>query len=148
MIETLFSLLLAITPAHAGDPAARPPAAAVTVDAGRVEAVDAVRPPRSASLMGASCSFKTGMMARRVVAEGDVYAYVGTLQEQDGDEVDEVSCPYRIGGDDGACVVANELVEHLAGADLAGVELSVEGRILEVDGVRYVVLTAYSPSAS
>lgn len=141
MWTTLAILALSIAPAHADD-------SAVVVDSGKVVAVDAARAPRSAELIGTSCSFRTGMIARRVVAEGEDYAYMGTLKAVPGEAEGDVACPYRIGTADGACVVANELVEHLQAQGVAARELSLEGRTLELDGVRYVVLTAYTVSRS
>ena len=58
----------------------------------------------------------------------------------------DVACPFRVGAQAETCVVASELVEHLAAEGVDGLALSLEGRIMEIDGVRYVVLTAYEPS--
>ena len=113
----------------------------------RVVATDATRAPRSDAMIGPTCSYRPGVMARRVMSEGSDYAFVGRLQTSDRTPGD-VACPYTIAGQVDTCIVASELVEHLANHGLGGDELSLEGRILDVDGVRYVVLTAYKPSTS
>lgn len=113
----------------------------------RYVAVDAARTPRSGDMVGPTCTFRTGVMARRVMAEGSEYAFVGRLQAS-GQTPGDVACPYMVGGQEDTCVVASELVEHMQSQGLANGELSLEGRLLEIDGVRYVVLTAYKPSTS
>ena len=136
----MLSAALLSGPAHATDPA-------YVQQGARVVATDATRAPRSDAMIGAACSYRTAVMARRVLSDGADYAFVGSLQAgqpSDGD----VACPYTVGGQADTCVIASELVEHLAGQGLGRAELSLEGRILEVDGVRYVVLTAYEPSSS
>lgn len=140
MSIAMLMLAMLAAPALADEPS-------VVQQDGRVVAVDAARAPRSAAMIGSSCSFRTGTMARRVVSEGDDYAYMGTLQAA-ATQPDAVACPYRIGAPDGPCVVATELVEDLEAKGLVDEELSLEGRTLEVDGVRYVVLTAYQLSDS
>lgn len=111
----------------------------------RVEAVDPTSPARSGAMLGAACSFRTSTVARQVMAEGADYAYVGSLQRTAASQGD-VACPFRVGAQAETCVVASELVEHLAAEGVDGLALSLEGRIMEIDGVRYVVLTAYEPS--
>lgn len=111
----------------------------------RYVAVDAARSPRSGDMIGPTCTFRTGVMARRVMSEGADYAFFGRLQPSTRTPGD-VACPYIVGGQVDTCVVASELVEHMQSHDQAGGELSLEGRVLEVDGVRYVVLAAYKPS--
>ncbi|MCK6502993.1 hypothetical protein L6R53_06285 [Myxococcota bacterium] len=140
MRHVLLALLLTGSPVLADD-------GGVVEQGGRYVAVDAARTPRSGDMVGPTCTFRTGVMARRVMAEGAEYAFVGRLQVS-GRTPGDVACPYTVGGQEDTCVVASELVEHMQSRGLATGELSLEGRLLEIDGVRYVVLTAYKPSTS
>ena len=132
-------LLVLGTPARSADTSLR-------VVGHRVEAIDPTSPARSGAMLGSACSYRTATIARRVMAQGADYAYVGSLQSNT-EAQGEVACPFRVGGQLKTCVVASELVEHLAGETVESEALSLEGRILEIDGVRYVVLTAYQPGA-
>jgi hypothetical protein len=114
---------------ESGEPAHRADPAAVTHCA------------RSADLVGANCTFATGTMARRVVEEGADWRGIRMLSRTANDLPAQVAAPVRTG--DGILLIATTLVEQLvAGGDLAGT-LRLEGRLLEVDGVRYLVLTAF-----
>jgi hypothetical protein len=44
---------------------------------------------------------------------------------------------------DGDYVIANELVEAMVGGGHATGRLSLAGKLLEIDGVRYVVVTSF-----
>ena len=96
---------------------------------------------RSAELVGANCTFATGSMARRVLEEGADWRGIGALLRTGNDLPSQVATPVRTS--DGILVIATTLAEQLlAGGDLAG-PMRLEGRVLEVDGVRYLVLTAF-----
>lgn len=90
--------------------------------------------------MGTNCSYTTGMMARRVVEEGADWSYVGALTPSTNDLESLVAAPFTAGGHH---VIANELVEALTVDGLSNVRMILGGKLLEVDGVRYVVLTSY-----
>jgi len=111
----------------------------------RVSLDDAARVPRSAAIIGGACSFCTGLMSRRVVTQGAAYTFVGRLQKQET-VADSVACPYTLEGQPDTCVLATEFVENLADQIAEGAQVAVEGRILDLDGLRYVVLTAFGPS--
>jgi hypothetical protein len=96
---------------------------------------------RSSALMGEACSFLTGMTARRVIEEGMPWAWAGALTPR-GSEGD-LAAPYF--ADESTRVLATELLERLSSTPwLMGTNLFI-GRTLEIDGVTYVVLTAFAP---
>lgn len=125
-----------------------PAQAAGGADTVQVTEQQAGNPPRSAALLGAADGFRTGQLVRRVLAEGTAYTYSGRVRKVDPATPARVACPFRAGEGEGSCIVATELVERLADSGRSGDELSLEGRYLEVDGVRYVVLTSYRPAGS
>ena len=97
---------------------------------------------RSKELVGANCSFTTGMTARRVLEEGAPWSWVGVLTPTDNAQPTRIATPYRM--DDGVLLVATELLEGLVQEGIVGLDLRLEGRSLELDGVRYVVLTSFA----
>ena len=103
---------------------------------------------KKASLVGANCSYTTGMMAQRVVAEGEPWSFTGTLQASDNALPSHVAAPYTVGPQGAVNVIGNELVERISDAGLAASRLTLQGRLLDIDGVRYFVLTSYSALAS
>lgn len=98
----------------------------------------------STQLVGANCSYSTGLMARRVVEEGRPWQGIDALDPA-GDKLESsVSAPFTVGPEDGFRVIANELVQVLTDGGHLQDRLRLQGKWLEVDGVRYVVLTSYS----
>jgi hypothetical protein len=93
-------------------------------------------------LVGASCSYSTGLMARRVLDQGAPFSRVasltGTLEVLES----HVAAPFVV-GEEGYRVIANELVQALADGGHLHDRLTLTGKWLEVDGVRYVVLTSF-----
>jgi hypothetical protein len=81
------------------------------------------------------------MMARRVIEEGQDWAYVGALAASPNNLPTSVAAPFTV--PDGGHVIANELVEVMSQDGHASAHMSLVGKLLEVDGVRYVVLTSY-----
>lgn len=130
---SLAATLVSAFPAQAGPREVAP--AAATVDASA-----ATHCARGGALMGTNCSYTTGMMARRVVEEGADWSYVGALTPSANDLESLVAAPFTAGGHH---VIANELVESLTVDGLSNVRMILGGKLLEVDGVRYVVLTSY-----
>jgi hypothetical protein len=96
---------------------------------------------RNAALLGANCTFATGTMARRVFEEGADWRAVGTLVRTGNDFPSQVASPVRT--PDGILVIATTLTEQLFSGGHLATPLRMEGRMLEVDGVRYLVLTAF-----
>lgn len=100
---------------------------------------------RSAELIGLNCSFTTAVTARRVVAEGTDYSFVGPLLVDDNDLGTGVAAPYRVGMSGDIWVVATDVLERVVDAGDVGLELSLQGKMLTVDGRRLLVLTNYRP---
>ena len=119
-------------------------AAAEPAETARVDEIAATHAASSAVLVGANCAYSTGLMARRVIAEGRDWTYVGGLRSSANDLPSRVAAPYRtLGGDPAGYVVATEILETLVGSGHAGATLSLSGRSMEVDGTTYVVLTSF-----
>jgi hypothetical protein len=97
---------------------------------------------RPGKLIGASCTYTTSLVAQRVIAEGVPWSYEGPLRLAEARVESQIACPY-ITGDGGFQVVATELLDILVSCGYASSPLILEGRTLEVDGVRYVVLTSF-----
>ena len=96
---------------------------------------------RAGELIGSNCSYTTGMMARRVLEEGQDWSYVGELTASGNNLGSMVAVPYT--ASEGVNIIANELLEIMAADGYTRSRLSLSGKLLEVDGVRYVVLTSY-----
>lgn len=120
--------------------------ASTTADSGTplVVAVDAAAAShcaKEASLVGQNCSYTTGMFARRVVEEGQDWTWQGALTDARDELSSQVAAPFA--AEPGTRVIANELVETLKGAGHVHSRLALTGKLLDVDGVRYVVLTSF-----
>ncbi len=108
-----------------------------------VEAATATKDPaacaKKADLVGSNCSYSTGMMAQRVLAER------GSTNQL----ASHVASPYVVGAADAPIhVIANEVVESLTSDGLDSSRLSIEGKLLEVDGIKYLVVTEYTAAAA
>jgi hypothetical protein len=138
--------------ARASEPSAASsegPRGAAAVSVTPKDSSDSLAAPESAShsarsreLLGANCSFTTGTMARRVLEEGAAWTWVGTLAQTDNAQPTRIATPYR--ADEGVFLVGTELLETLVQKGLSAANLRLEGRSLELEGVRYVVLTAFA----
>lgn len=116
-------------------------------------AADAATPPsdpaacaKRAELVGGACSYTTGMMAQRVLAEGKPWAFTGTLTRYEGELDSHVAAPFTV-GPDAVYVVANEVLESLTSAGAGSSRIGLEGRLLEVEGTKYFVLTSFRGSS-
>ena len=96
---------------------------------------------KSLKLIGANCAYTTGLMAGRVLAEGVDWSFNGALTATTNDLESRVACPYSAAD---AQLVATEVLEGLVNAGGELTRSRLHGKTLELDGVRYVVLTAYS----
>lgn len=96
---------------------------------------------KKASLVGSSCSYTTGMMAQRIVAEGSDETFAGTLNSFTEKLESHVAVPFTMGKD--IHVVANEVIEQLTEQGLTAAKVSLEGKMLEIDGVKYFVAVRY-----
>ncbi len=97
---------------------------------------------RAASLVGSNCSYTTATMARRVLADGSPWAYTGRLKTSDNELSTHVAAPFTVGPEK-VNVVANEVLEQLSTNAAADKRVELEGKMLEVDGVKYFVVTTY-----
>ena len=129
----------ATTASASGDPAP-----AVVVTAASADA--AAHCAKSEQLVGSNCSYTTGMMARRVMEEGQDWRWTGELVAGANNLTSSVAVPFEAGG--GTHVIANELLETLSSGGHARGRHAFTGKLLEVDGVRYVVLTSFKDLAS
>lgn len=103
----------------------------------------AAHPATRASLIGANCSYTTGSMARRVMAEGVDWSAEDRLEPAANSLETRVAVPYVLHQDPSTYVVASELLQVVPDPARSRHRLAMSGRTLEVDGVRYVVLTAF-----
>lgn len=94
---------------------------------------------KSAELVGSGCSYTTGMMAQRILAEGSDFAFTGNLTRTDAPLNSHVAAPFTVG--ENVRVVANEVIET---APLDS-RVALTGKRLEVGGVNYFVVTAVTP---
>lgn len=106
-----------------------------------VDAEAAAHCAKEASLVGQNCSYSTGMVARRVVEEGQDWAWQGSLVDARDTLPSQVAAPFA--AEAGTRVIANELVEILKNSGHVHSRLAVTGKLLDIEGVRYVVLTSF-----
>ena len=104
---------------------------------------DATRCAKKASLVGENCSYSTGMMAQRVHAEGkDTSLTSVTLTKQDQMLESHVAAPYQVAD---MYVIANEVVEQIADPSAS---MALSGKVLEVDGVKYLLVTSFKKAST
>lgn len=102
---------------------------------------------KKAELVGGACSYTTGMMAQRVLNDGTPWSYTGSLAKTTTDLESQVAAPFTVGPEK-VNVVANEVLESLTTAGAHAGRVGLEGKLLEVDGVKYFVLTSFSALTS
>lgn len=95
-----------------------------------------------------NCSWTTAMMAERVLDEGAPYTYVGRLVEGHNKLTSRVATPYTVGPNGEIHVVANEVLDLIDRQGSMQARLELRGKVLEVDGIQYLVVTAFSKGAS
>jgi len=124
------------------------PTPAVAQQATAVHAAVAGKDPsacaKKASLVGANCSYTTGMMAQRVLAEGTPWSYTGNIDRSENALGTHVAAPYVVGPNHKVNLVANEVLEALTDQGLDARRVALDGKRLEVDGVTYFVLTGFT----
>ena len=103
---------------------------------------DATRCAKRAELVGTACSYSTGMMAQRVQADGEELTLTAKLEKASEVLPSKVAAPYTANGE--YHVIANEVIEDLDPAK----SVSLHGKALEVDGVKYFLVTGYEPAQS
>lgn len=99
-------------------------------------AVDPTHCAKNAALVGSSCAWSTGAMAQRVQAEGKDTTVTAKLASQAKQLDSHVAAPFQVGD---MYVIANQVIET---ADTAAT-LAMNGKMLEVDGVKYFLVTTF-----
>lgn len=94
---------------------------------------------KNASLVGENCSYSTNLMAQRVHAEGKDLAVTGKLEKAEQALDSMVAAPWTVNG---MRVIANTVAETLDPTAM----LSMSGKVLEVEGVKYLLVTAATKS--
>ena len=97
-------------------------------------AVDPTGAATNPALIGANCKWSTGSMAQRVQTEGKDTSVTAKLQKQDKALASQVAVPFKVGE---MYVIANQVIEQ---ADPAAT-LAMSGKVLEVDGVKYFLVS-------
>lgn len=119
------------------------PAAITVAPSAAVDDATAIRTATSAELVNRGSSYSTGLMARRVMEQGSDWVGNGALTAADLDPEATVAIPFTLVEDNNVHILATELVEALTVSNSVGQPMAMAGRVMEVDGVRYVVLTSY-----
>ena len=104
---------------------------------------DASACAKKASLVGSACSYSTGMMASRVLEQGEAFTYTGTLREASSPLASKVAAPFQV-GPEAIRVIANEVVESASPSD----RMDWSGKVLEVEGVKYFVVTGFEKTSA
>jgi hypothetical protein len=103
---------------------------------------DPAKCARTTDLVGVeNCAWTTGMMAQRVLADGVPWTFVGRLVPSDNDLPSKVAAPYTVGPAGTIHVVANEVLEALEQRGATTARLELTGKLLEVEGIKYLVIT-------
>lgn len=140
-LETHFVAIREAAPPQAERPTVPPPSELA-------EVVNPTHCAKRAELMGANCSFSTGLMAQRVLDQGRPYTYTGRLVSSSRELGSRVAVPFLIGPHNDIHVVANEVVEALVKSVGETSRVTLMGRVLEVDGIRYFVATRFEDTNS
>lgn len=94
---------------------------------------------KNAELVGSCCSYSTNMMAQRVHADGAETTLTAFFTKTSEMLASKVAAPWSVGD---YRVIANSVME---GTDTDGA-LVVKGKVLEVDGVKYLLVTTVEKS--
>jgi len=119
-----------------GDTAAADSSEAKMADA------DATKCAKKAEYVGSACSYSTGMMAQRVHADGENLRFTAQLERNGEKLASQVAAPFTANGE--YYVIANEVVDQLDPSE----EMAFEGKALEVDGVKYFLVTRFERANS
>ncbi|MEZ4235637.1 MAG: hypothetical protein R3F59_05645 [Myxococcota bacterium] len=102
-------------------------------------ALDPTHCAKNAALVGSNCAWSTGQMAQRVESEGKDVQLTSRLAKQEEALASKVAAPFKAGE---LYVIANEVIEQ---ADPSA-NLALQGKVLEVDGVKYLLVTSFQKS--
>jgi hypothetical protein len=104
-------------------------------------AIDPTHCAKSAALVGSNCKWSTGQMAQRVQTEGEDVKVTSRLAKQEEVLASQVAAPFKAGE---LYVIANQVIEQ---AD-PNATLALDGKVLEVDGVKYLLVTSFQKTNS
>lgn len=128
MFVTLLTAQLVSTPALACPGSEQQATAMASASA------DPTHCAKDSALVGSCCSYSTNMMAQRVHADGAETTLTAFFSRTADQLASKVAAPWSVGD---YRVIANSVMET-ADTDAA---LVVHGRVLEVDGVKYLLVT-------
>lgn len=118
-------------------PADACPGSEKAAEATAMASADPTHCAKDSSLVGSCCSYSTNMMAQRVHADGAETVITAFFTNTSEMLASKVAAPWMVGD---YRVIANSVME---GADTTN-PLAVKGRVLEVDGVKYLLVTDVS----
>lgn len=104
---------------------------------------DATKCAKKAELVGTNCKYSTGQMAQRVHTEGKATTLTARLEHQPEQLDSHVAAPFVVNDD--VYVIANEIVDQIEDRTAA---LTLSGKVLEVDGVTYLLVESFQKSSS
>ena len=136
------TLLLPTAAFACGDKAKTASADGETVTTAKAN-IDPTHCAKKAELVGSNCSYATGMMAQRVLEQGNSYSFTGTLSDAGSALDSKVAAPYVVGPEASIRVLANEVIGALVDAGARDKRIELAGKLLEVDGITYFVATTY-----
>jgi hypothetical protein len=96
---------------------------------------------QNAELVGSCCSYSTNMMAQRVNEEGAATTLTAQLTRTADLLASKVAAPWTVGD---YRVIANSVMEQIDTSRA----VSVQGKVLAVDGVKYLLVTSAAPTNS
>jgi hypothetical protein len=141
MVRTLVSFALLVPSAALACPGKEMAASTEPTPTLASAQLDPTHCAKNAALVGENCSYSTNLMAQRVHAEGKETTVTAKLEATDKALASMVAAPWAVGD---MRVIANEVAESLD----ATATLAMKGKVLEVDGVKYLLLTGATKSNS
>jgi hypothetical protein len=98
---------------------------------------------KRSELIGANCSYTTGMMAQRVLEQGTPWTFTGSLTTSENALESHVAAPFTVGPNQDIYIVANSILEDLTQKEAESKRVTLEGKMLKVEGTSYFVATRF-----